>query len=100
MALLDKRCKAAVKQAPHAAVAWYLMAGYAYEELDSPIISDACFDWLCDVLWDMLESEGYIPHSHAHLVNRDDLEAGTASGFVKYLPTMVKSAAEALLEEL
>lgn len=100
MSLLDKKCKAAVKQAPYAAVAWYLMAGYAYEELDTPIVSDGCYDWLCDMLWGMLENDGYIPHVHAHLVNKDDLETASAAAYVKYLPSMVKHAAERLIDEM
>ncbi len=93
--MLNRRCRRAVKENVNMAVPWYLMAGYAYEVLNTPILSDGCWDWLCDVLY---ERHAEIMHIHKHLVSLDDLQTGTASGFVAYLPEMVKNSCHSLIE--
>lgn len=58
-------------------VPWYLMAAYAYYKQDDPIFSDNFFD---DMGKTMLEIWDDIEHFHKHLINTDDLTAGTYLG--------------------
>lgn len=76
---------------PNMMIPFYLMASYAYYELDSPIMSDADFDWCCrelDRLWDQVD------HIHKMWIDRDDLSAGTK--LHRSYPSMAKGAACAL----
>lgn len=75
-------------------VPYYLMHSYLYYEKDDPIISDHEFDLICKTLyekWDKVE------HFHKHLINKDDLIAGT--GYALKYPERVKNAAKHLLKE-
>lgn len=74
---------------------WYLMAGYAYEVLDEPIISDGAWDDLCKFVKGNLESAR--SHRHGHLIDAEALDSATA-GYLKedYLPSLTKSAAARL----
>jgi hypothetical protein len=72
---------------------WYLMCSYLYYQLNRSVVPDVLFDFWSELLlyeWDDFE------HPHKHLVNMDDLEAGTGHA-IKY-PRMVIGAAEALLK--
>lgn len=74
-------------------VPWYLMAAYAYYELDNPIMTDAEFDNLAKLMdsnWDSIE------HYHKHLIDRDNLSAGTYLGTY---PTIVKDTVETLIKD-
>lgn len=58
-------------------VPWYLMASYAYYKEDNPIWSDDFFDRTAKLMarrWDDIE------HFHKHLINIDDLNAGSYLG--------------------
>lgn len=81
-----------VTRRPGASVAWYLMASYAYYELDTPLLSDDAFDHLAK--W-MLERWADIQHRHKHLITEDDLRAGTL--LRRDFPEMAKGAVEDLL---
>ena len=73
-------------------VPWYLMAAYAYYELDDSFLSDGMFDSMSKEMhakWDDIE------HFHKHLLTRTDLVAGTYLG--KY-PERVKYATKHLLK--
>ena len=73
-------------------IPWYLMAAYAYYELDDPFLSDGVFDNMAKQLhakWDQVE------HFHKHLLTRMDLLAGTYLG--KY-PLRVQEATKHLLK--
>ena len=88
---LDIECKEITQKNPNMLVPWYLMAAYAYYELDDPFLSDAVFDEMAKSLhkqWDTIE------HFHKHLLTRMDLVAGTYLG--KY-PERVKGATKHLL---
>jgi len=94
----DTRCREIVDGCIHMTVPWYLMASYAYYQLSEAIISDGLYDHLAKLMlsrWDEIE------HRHKHLITRDDLSAGThlMSPGQDY-PTIVKDAAERLIEDL
>lgn len=74
-------------------VPWYLMAAYAYYKEDNPIFSDSFFDEMAKTMlakWDEIE------HFHKHLINKDDLAAGTYLG--EY-PERVKGGLEHLRKD-
>jgi hypothetical protein len=73
---------------PNLSVPWYLMASYAYYELDEPFLPDADFDALASF---MLEDWENIQHRHKHLITEDDLRAGTL--LRRDFPEIVKGAA-------
>lgn len=84
---------------PAMAAPWYLMAGYAYEVLDAPIITDGAWDGLCRFVRD--HREKVLQHRHGHLVDFDALTTGTASYITEaLLPSLPKSAAQRLAGEL
>ncbi|WP_287799783.1 DNA ligase LigA-related protein [Acidiphilium sp.] len=75
-------------------VPWYLVASYAYYHLDNPVLSDGCFDRLCQRFaeaWDQVE------HPHKHLVDRESLAAGTCLLAEDKFPEIVKGAVRHLL---
>ena len=79
---------------PNMLVPYYLMHSYLYYIEDSPIVSDGEFDHICKML---LEKWDKIKHFHKHLINKDDLIAGT--GYALKYPERVKNAAKHLLKE-
>lgn len=76
-------------------VPYYLMANHAYYELDNPIMSDAEYDEICQLL---LERWDDIKHWHKGLLDKESLIAGT--GFATKTPERVKSATLAYIEKL
>lgn len=79
---------------PNMAIPWYLMASYAYYELDRPILSDAAFDKLGKAMlkmWDSLE------HKHKHLITEDDLKAGSL--MTREFPETTVGAAKRLIKD-
>ena len=90
----DSLCTSLVQQNPNLYVAWWLMAGHAYEVKDDPILSDAVWDWLCnfiDYYWDS------ISHQHKYLIDRPALSTSTAH-YVNYshIPQRIIGASELL----
>lgn len=81
------------------AAPWYLMAGYAYEVLDSPILSDGAWDALCKYV--QAHRTETLTHRHGHLIDDEALASATA-GYLREdcLPSMTKSAALRLAREL
>lgn len=80
---------------PNMLVPWYLMASYAYYDLDTPFLTDKCYDWLCrelDTQW------GDIEHRHKDLIGRENLAAGTAYSLAGNFPEIIKGAAEHLMK--
>lgn len=96
-ALLDERCRQVVERHPDAAVAWLLMAAYAYYVEDDPILSDGLFDRLCR---DLAARWHQVRHPHAALLCREDLATGSlfALGEESY-PPMAIGALRRLREE-
>jgi len=79
---------------PNMLVPYFLMASFAYYELDNPFLTDACYDWLCGELdrqWDRVE------HFHKHVVERDSLRAGTGFNLSGKYPLRVQFAAAQLM---
>lgn len=76
-------------------VPWYLMAAYAYYELDTPFMDDADFDWLAR---ELLHKWPHVQHRHKHLITEDDLRAGSL--LTRDWPGLAMGAAEDLLRGL
>lgn len=94
--MLDDYCKAILRVNINMAVPWYLMAGYAYEIEDDPIISDSAWDWLCQTIQDNWQT---IQHPHKHYIDFDTLSTATASGIKEEnLPPMVIYGLKAVRE--
>lgn len=78
-------------------VPWYLMLSYLYYKVDNSHVSDAMYDYICNQLnkhWDKIE------HRHKHLIDRDQLSAGTGY-YLKFdeFPTIIKTAAVQALRD-
>jgi NAD-dependent DNA ligase len=70
----DAQCAAEISRCPNAIVPWWLMASYLYYRRGESLLSDGYFDQLCRDLianWDAIE------HRHKHLIDREQLDAGT-----------------------
>lgn len=78
--------KNTIKENKNMLVPYYLMASYAYYKEDDPLFTDALFD---DMSKQMLNEWDDIEHFHKHLINKDDLAAGSYLG--EY-PSIVEGA--------
>lgn len=90
--LNDDLCLSVIKKYPNARIAWWIIAAYAYDQLDDPVISDDLFDKLAidiDRDWDI------ITHPHKHLLDRSSLKSSIA--IQGKWPEMAKGAARNLL---
>jgi len=75
--LLDQHCINSIDDNINLSVPWFLMAAYAYYIEDDPILTDEMYDHLVRKLrknWDEIE------HHHKHLIDEDQLWAGTYMG--------------------
>lgn len=61
---------------PNLLVPWYLIGSYAYYILDNPVLTDACYDAICQRLHDALDCF-IIEHDHMHLCDFEALAAGS-----------------------
>mgnify|MGYP000459160394 FL=1 len=89
---LDQVCIQIVDDNVNMTVPWFLMAAYAYYEMDEPILSDAQFDRLCKLMlkrWDDIE------HHHKELISLDNLKAGS---YIGHYPNRVQGAIKNLKE--
>ena len=78
---------------PNSMLSWWLMASYAYYEINNPIMLDHEFDNLTKQLkkrWDEVD------HPHKHLVTQSHLDATTGYD-IKY-PTIVKHSVYSILK--
>ncbi len=78
----------------------YLIHCYLYYELNNPVIYDHDFDLLCK---EILEKWDTLTHPHKHVVNKDDLKAGTGYHIKEYPPDIIEAAnrrKKIFLEEL
>lgn len=92
-ALLDGQCRFVMSKGPNGVVSWWLMAAYAYEVLNRPIVSDAMFDEMGRVI---TETWDEITHPHKDLLRRDSMK--TALG-VK-IPDRAKYAVGMLIKDV
>lgn len=84
--MLDKYCEEVINDNINMLVPYYIMTAYAYYVEDDPIISDAYYDNLAKLL---LKHYDEVEHQHKHLINTDQLKAGTC--LIKY-PSIIKGA--------
>lgn len=93
--LHDKLCDECIEKTPESAIAWFLMASYAYYVLDKPILTDACYDMLCMYIND---NWLFLFHPHKDLISKEDLESGTGYYLKEEdYPTIVKNSARRLI---
>lgn len=90
--LLDKMLVERLRESINMSVPWYLMASYAYYELDRPFLTDAVFDGLAKL---MLQHWDHIEHRHKGFITEDDLRAGSL--LRRDFPEVVRGAALSLL---
>ena len=91
---IDVQLRSLVEQRKVSPVAWWLMASYAYYELNQSLLQDETFDWLGRYIKDNWEG---IEHPNKRLIK----QAATFSGYyVKRYPTRVKAATWQLIDEL
>ena len=75
-------------------VSWFMMASYAYYQLDINLMSDYDFDFLVERLrneWDNVD------HPHKELIKKTNLDAG--SGYDIDFPAIVRGAAADYLQK-
>ncbi len=78
-------------------VPWFLMASWLYYHAEISLLSDYAFDHLCET---MLNNWSDIKHHHKHIINKDDLAAGTGFSIPDHkYPQRIKSAALLLHQE-
>lgn len=65
----------AMRRNPNLAVPVYLAHSYLYYVHDSPVIADADYDEVCQILLNNFDS---ISHPHATYLDKEALRAGTA----------------------
>ena len=93
---LDGMYRRVRQTCPNAPVSWFLSASLAYYWVDCPILSDGCFDEICQ---DLLARWDEIEHQHKHLVDPEALRAGTGYYLEPSLyPWMIRAATRRLLE--
>jgi len=66
----------------------YLMSSYLYYEHDKNVLDDTQFDYLCKKLYDNWDS---VEHMHKHLLDKDNLKAGSGYG-ITYTNLIMSSA--------
>ena len=96
----DELCERLVRENIDMVVPWFLMACYAYDKLDTPIISDACFDKMGKLLQ---EKHLELHHRHMHLIfNIHEPSWHPSSIYVDWdnLPSIVVGATRALIRKL
>lgn len=89
--LHDIYCKEVCDRDPNKRVAWWIMAAWAYDVTDDPILSDACFD---ELVRDLDQQWETITHRHKELLDRRALKSALAIGG-RY-PAIAVRAAKAL----
>lgn len=87
----DEACEVACRN-PNMMVPWWIMAAWAYDKGERPILSDSCFDALAtrlDIEWKMVE------HRHKKLLDRKMLKSAIA--IRGKWPALAISAAQRLM---
>lgn len=99
MALLDRKCRGIVDKNPNMLIPWFLMACYAYDVLDTPILTDGHFDHLGHLIqlkWNT------ITHRHKDLIlNMSEIwKPSCVNVAMSELPMIVKDTAVQLVATL
>ena len=87
--MFDTYCVEKTTHNPNMLIPFYLMAAYAYYHLDDPILTDSVYDQVCK---DIAKYWDEIDHYHKHLVNLEDMEAGTCLLAEEDFPAIIKGA--------
>ena len=66
----------------------YLMSSYLYYEHDKNVLDDTQFDYVCKKLYDNFDD---VTHMHKHLLEKDNLKAGSGYG-ITYTNLIMSSA--------
>ena len=66
----------------------YLMSSYLYYEHDKNVLDDTQFDYLCKKI---LDNWNNITHMHKHLIDKNNLKAGSGYG-ISYTNMIMSSA--------
>jgi hypothetical protein len=90
--LLDDYCRWVIAGNPNKLVAWWIMAAWAYEHGERPLISDALFD---EIVADLDFQWACIEHRHKDLLDRSVLKSAIAIG--GKWPLIAQNAAQSLL---
>lgn len=89
-----------IEEARKNPIALWLMACYAYEELDNGIMTDAVFDQLSVYL----DEDGlFLSHPHAYLIDLPMMSMGSAMSVTKprnQWPTIIFGATHDLLDSI
>lgn len=92
----DNTCYNAIKKNKNMCVSWFLMACFAYEKLDDPIISDACFDEISSI---MFKNWKIIKHIHKKfIIYNKETKKGSSINIIKY-PKIVIGSTYSLLKK-
>jgi hypothetical protein len=95
---LDKKAQEFIAEKPNLMVPWFLMASYLYYHENESMFSDEYYDALSKQLllqWDQVE------HAHKHLIEVDDLMAGSMYRLKELdYPSMCRAGALFLMREL
>lgn len=92
----DDKCYELTRKNKNMCVPWFLMACFAYDKLDNPIISDACFD---EISTEMYNNWKDIRHYHKKFIKYDkDNKKGSSINVVKY-PNIVIGATYSLINK-
>ena len=95
---LDKQCELEFKENKSSIIGYLLAASWIYyhREHMTPILSDELFDKLCKWVYKHYDS---LEHKYKHLINKDDLLAGSLFSIGSYdYPRGLCIAAEMMSE--
>lgn len=84
--MLDSHVSTVIEKNKNMLVPYYIMAAYSYYVQDDPIISDSLYDCIGK---ELLKNFDGVEHYHKHLLDIDQLSAGTC--LIKY-PEIIKGA--------
>lgn len=90
---LDEHVRGLIEN-PNMLVPWWFLSAYAYDQLDSPLISDALFD---EIAQRLTTEWATIKHPHKKLLDRKLLKSALAAR--GKWPSIVKSSANRLAKE-
>lgn len=94
--LADEECVAKCQENPHLLVPWFISSAYAYDKLDNPFLSDACFDWVCKELTAKWHT---IVHWHKEFIRPPTEDSPIKSSLdALYTPLIAREMALRILE--
>lgn len=91
--MLDDYCRSVIEADRSKLIAWWIMAAWAYELGERPLISDALFD---EIAADLDMEWSTVNHQHKHLLDRSALK--TSLAIAGKWPLISISAAQSLIK--